>query len=317
MAHSDVYPGRDFQPWQVWPGSYDNPQAGFYPCPADTGLRLTRETRVAAIGSCFTREIKEVLIADGYRFLTAEQEQRAARHASAAWERVYSTFCLRQIVDYSFGEWRPEVRWWIAPVTGVVQDPYRRIVVTPTLAEAEEAFAAHRAHSRRVLEEAEVLIVTLEMTEIWEDSGDGAVIALPAGPYVSEGGDMSRYRFRVSRHGENLANLDHVVTTVRRHNPACTIVLMVSPVHLWSTFRDDADVLAASGNSKATLRAAADQVAAEHDGVLYFPALEIATTHRMMTAQPVFADGRESFHPSADAVHDVMREFYRFYAGET
>ena len=314
MAHSDVYPGREFHPWQVWPGSYDNPlAAGRYPRPASTGLKITRQTRIAAMGSCFTREIKDTLIADGYRFLTAEQEHRAARHASAAWERVYNTFCLRQIVRYSFEEWQPDLRWWVAPRTGVVQDPYRRIVVYPTPAQAEADFARHRLCSRRILEEADVLILTLEMTEIWEDTRDGAVISLPAGPYVAEGGDMDRYRFRVSRYRENLENLDYVVSAMARHNPACTVVLMVSPVHLWTTFREDADVVSACGNAKATLRAAADEAAARHANVVYFPALEIATTHRMIHGRPVFAQGRESFHPAADTVGDVMRELYRFY----
>ena len=45
------------------------------------------------------------------------------------------------------------------------------------------------------------------LTEIWEDCRDGSVICLPSGPYVNEGGDMGRYRFRVSRYTETLENL--------------------------------------------------------------------------------------------------------------
>ena len=76
------------------------------------------------------------------------------------------------------------------------------------IVQAEADFAKHRVCSRRALEEAQVLIVTFGLTEIWEDVTDGSAICLPAGPYVNEGGDMSRYRFRVSRYQENLENLE-------------------------------------------------------------------------------------------------------------
>ena len=90
-------------------------------------------------------------------------------------------------------------------------------------------------------------------------------------------------------------------------------MITVSPVHLWATFRTDADVIAASCNSKATLRAAADAFAAAHDNVFYFPAFEMATIYRPMMGEAIFADGRENFHVSKPTVKFIMRQFFRMY----
>ena len=315
MAHSDVYPNYFFHSWQIWPGAYDNPcNVEWYPRPENIRVKMTQDTPIAIMGSCFGRAVKETLIADGYSVITEEGGHSAAKHASAAWERVYTTFCMRQIFTYSFDDWNPDLRWWQAPQTGVIQDPYRRIVVYPDQETAEADFAEHCRCSRRAVETARILILILEMTDIWEDMIDGAVISMPSGPYVAEGGDMTRYRFRVSRYHENLKNMEDILSIMARYNPDCHIILMVSPVHLWTTFRKDTDIISASCNAKATLRAMADDCASRCERVVYFPALEIATTYRSICQQPVFAAGRENFHISPDNFHNVMKQFYRFYS---
>ena len=317
MARSDVHPVHHFHPWQVWPGSYDNPAADYhYPLSPEIDLQIDRTTRIASMGSCFAREIKTVLVREGFSYITEEIDHPASKHASAAWERLYNTFSMRQIFEYSLGDWNPDLRWWIAPETGKIQDPYRRIVLYDDLEQAEADFAHHRACSRKVLQEAEILIITLGLTEIWEDVKDRAVICLPAGPYVNEGGDMSRYRFRVSRYGENLTNLERCAALLWAHNSHCRIVLTVSPVHLWATFRNDLDVISASCNSKSTLRAAADEFVSSHERAVYFPAFEMATIFRPMTGHSIFAEGRENFHVNADTVEFIMRQFFEAFCGQ-
>ena len=72
------------------------------------------------------REIKSELLKEGFAYITEETEHPASKHASAAWERLYNTFSMRQIFEYTFGEFNPEVRWWIAPQSETVQDPVDR-----------------------------------------------------------------------------------------------------------------------------------------------------------------------------------------------
>ena len=317
MARSAVHPVHRFESWQVWPGSFDNPPTdGNYPHAQTPGLRVDRTTPIASMGSCFAREIRRRLIQRAYNYITEETHHPAAIHASAAWERLYNTFSMRQVFEYTFEDWAPDLRWWAAPRSGSVQDPYRRIITYDTVEEAEADFGRHRGHSRRALTRARLLILTLGLTEIWEDTVDGAVICLPSGPYVNEGGDMGRYRFRVSRYPENLENLERIHAIMARHNPACSLMVTVSPVHLWATFRRDADVITASCNSKSTLRAVADEFAARHDNVFYFPAFEMATIYRPMVGEPVFAEGRENFHVAKSTVKFIMGQFFRMYSTE-
>jgi hypothetical protein len=149
--------------------------------------------------------------------------------------------------------------------------------------------------------------------EIWEDGETGAVICLPSGPYFAEGGDLARFRFRVSRLGENLQALEDIHRLFTSHNPHGRMILALSPVQQWVTFRDDTDVLSASFNSKATLRAAADEFISRHPDVSYFPAYEIAMLHRPIQGLGVFAEGRENFHVDRDTCDAIIREFIRWY----
>ena len=315
MARSDAHPGHRFEKWQVWPGSFENPPVdGNFPAPEAGRFTISPSTPIASMGSCFAREIKRRLIQRDYNYITEETYHPASLHASAAWERVYSTHCMRQIFEYTFEQWEPDLRWWLAPESKKIQDPYRRVILYDNLEAAEEDFEQHRIHSRRALEKAEVLILTLGLTEIWQDTIDGAVICLPAGPYVKEGGDMSRYRFRVSRYEENLENLERIHEIMSARNPDCKILVTVSPVNLWATFRQDIDVISASCNSKATLRAAADEFTVRHENVYYFPAFEMATIYQPLSGLTYFSEGRENFHVNKQTVKFIMQHFFKFFS---
>jgi len=315
-GRSDVHPVHRFHPWQVWPGSYENPPAGpLYPLPDLARPRMDRQTPIAGIGSCFIREMMTRLQGAGYNFPAAEAHKPGGKHASAAWERLYNLFSVRQVMEYALLGQTPEPRWWQCGQSGKIQDPYRRIILYDTLEQAGEDFADHCATARRVLTTAKILLISLDYAEIWEDRETGAVICLPSGPYFLEGGDLGRYRFRVSRLAENLEALEDIRGLVKRFNPEVSLILALSPVQQWVTFRDDTDVLSASFNSKATLRAAADEFVSRHPDVSYFPAYEMAMLHRPMQGLRFFAEGRENFHVDSDTCDVIVREFIRWYHG--
>jgi hypothetical protein len=314
MAQSKVHPAHRFEPWQIWPGSFGNsPTDGNYPVPENIPPVVTRATPIASIGSCFAREIKRRLLNNGFNYITEETHNPASIHASAAWERIYNTFSMRQVFEYTFESFDPQIRWWKSPDTGRIQDPYRRIILYDSLEKARKDFDLHIMYSRRVLSSARLLIITLGLTEIWEDKLDGSVICLPSGPYVNEGGDMSRYRFRVSRYTENLENMERIHEIMSEHNPDCKLLVTISPVHLWATFRYDEDVITASCNSKSTLRAVADEFTANHNNVFYFPAFEMATIYRPFIGESIFADGNENFHINKPTIKFIMNQFFKTY----
>lgn len=124
---------------------------------------------------------------------------------------------------------------------------------------------------------------------------------------------MSRYAFEVSRYEENMANMERIHQLMAAHNPDCKILVTVSPVHLWATFRQDCDVISASCNSKSTLRAVADAFAAAHDNVVYFPAYEIATIFRPILGDTYFAAGQENYHVNRETVDFIMAHFFKFF----
>ncbi|MCF6247774.1 MAG: GSCFA domain-containing protein [Desulfobacula sp.] len=319
MAFSEMHPIHRFKSWQVWPGSYDNKLIpNQYPHMEDTGLGIDTFTPIASIGSCFAREIRKVLIRKGYNYITEETHHPASVHASAAWERTYNTFSLRQIFEYTFESFSPNIRWWVSPKTKQVQDPYRRIILYDSIEQAEHDFQSHIECSKKAIMKAKVLIVTLGLTEIWEDNNDKSVICLPSGPYFNEGAGRDEYTFRVSRYQENLDNLEKIYSLLKQHNKYCKIIITVSPVHLWATFRKDMDVISANCNSKSTLRAVADEFVCNHDDAFYFPGYEIATSFNMMMNQSCFEYGKENFHINRATVELIMEHFFEFYSkGET
>ncbi|MCX5812309.1 MAG: GSCFA domain-containing protein, partial [Proteobacteria bacterium] len=103
---------------------------------------------------------------------------------------------------------------------------------------------------------------------------------------------------------------------MKAHNPRCKLIVTVSPVHLWATFRKDLDVISASWNSKATLRAAVDEFASRHENIFYFPAFEMAVTYRAILGKSLFTEGREPFHVNKETVNFIMDNFFRIFSNE-
>ena len=81
-------------------------------------------------------------------------------------KRLYNTFSMRQVFEYTFAVFDPALRWWRAPKSGKIQDPYRRGIVYPSSEEAEGGFFRHMGHSMRALQRARLLVLTLGLTEI-------------------------------------------------------------------------------------------------------------------------------------------------------
>ena len=93
----------------------------------------------------------------------------------------------------------------------------------------------------------------------------------------------------------------------------CRLLITISPVNLWATFRKDLDVISASCNSKSTLRAVADEFTLRHENVFYFPAFEMATIYQPLSGLTYFTGGRENYHVNKGTVKFIMRHFFKFY----
>lgn len=284
--------------------------------------KISQSTAISSMGSCFAREIKDWLIDKEYNYLIGneledfflshelfpgDQGRSPSIHASLAWERVYNTFTIKNIIDYSLDNIILPNRFVeVESRSGkkYISDSVRSRMIFRNLDEAEANFANHVAESKRILINTEVLILTLGLVEIWQDEKDGLVLgAHPGGAYKLP----KQFKPRVSEFSENLHNLKHAIKTLHSHNKKLKVIVTVSPVHLLSTLRDDSDVISASCYSKSLLRVVADEVA-KLENVHYFPSYEIATICSTIDGLSLYPDNH---HVSREVVGNIMNAFMK------
>jgi len=123
-------------------------------------LQINRHTPITSMGSCFARNIGQYLLSRHFNYLITEQPPR---EASAHWDQVFNTACMRQIFEYTFADdFHPVVRWW--PKGDQMQDPYRRNILYDRET-CEEDFQGHRRASREALTQAKVVILPVPYEE--------------------------------------------------------------------------------------------------------------------------------------------------------
>ena len=262
--------------------------------PSFSGVPLIgADTKIAAIGSCFAERVTEVLSSRG---------MHATFHPAGL---QYNTFSILQEFNHLFGAGRPYSddditeggeHGWEHPFRKALRAGSREKVLAMQLdcdARAQDAY-----------EQADLVIITLGLTEIWERISDGRVaVELPTAP-LHERGD---FRFRSATTAENIANLHAIVDLLREHTSA-EILVTVSPVPLHATFRD-MDVVVANCESKTRLRAAVADFLEQRPDVHYFHSYELVA-HWQGPESFFLEDGR---HVSPEGVAFIMNEFLRMY----
>ena len=281
---------------------------------------ISRSTPISSMGSCFAREIKDWLIDKDYNYLLGneaesdflshelfpgDQGRSPSIHASVAWERVYNTFTMKNIIDYSLNNTSIEDRFVEVEARSgkkYISDLVRSRMIFRNFEEAKSNFVNHAKESRRILLNSEILILTLGLVEIWKCEKSGLVIgAHPGSAYKLP----KQYKPEVSNFSENLDNLKYVIDSLNVHNKRLKVIITVSPVHLLSTIRNDTDVISASCYSKSLLRVVADEIT-KLENVYYFPSYEIATICSNIDGIPLYPDNH---HVSRDVVENIMNAF--------
>ncbi len=307
----------------------NTPESGFWPDPTDPKNTrslyreyptveqyrfIDKQTKIVSAGSCFATEIARWLQLRGFNYLVAESDtpddqsynvpdgQDGVANASAAWGIIFNTPAFRQLVGYAFGEWeRPEIVFNLSD--RILMDPFRENVHFKTVEDYERNRPIHRSAARRVLTEAEVLIITLGLNEVWFFRPDGS--AFSRNPWRSA---PSLIEARVPSVAENVDELEELYRILKRHNPGVRLIVTLSPVALHATFQhDEMHIIEANTLSKATLRLAADEFCRRHDDVHYFPSYEMVMT---CIQDPWDPDQR---HVSRKAIDRVMQMFQHMF----
>jgi hypothetical protein len=263
------------------------------------GLRVTRDTPVASIGSCFAEEFAAHMRAGGYNYVMAEPDAFAS---SANWGRVYTTACLRQIAAYTADSDYPVVvesspKGWFDPLREY-STPYYE-----TETAAREAVLSHRAASREAIRRARLLTVTLGQNEAWEDSRSGLAWArIP--PKSTLEAEPGRFRPRDYSFEENRASVVAALADFRKVNAELDFLITVSPVAAHATFCDE-DVVTRSFAAKCLLRAVADRVVRETLRCWYFPSFELALAYNPHSFN---ADNRHVKRATVARIFGLLRD---------
>ncbi len=316
-----THPYKDLPANQFWKRAPGVAEPGILDPMVAAPFRISRKDRIVTAGSCFAQHVARALTEAGFTHYVTEtahplvDKDTARRHQfgaySARYGNVYTARQLRQLLERAFGLFTPKEKVWDSPGAGPgVVDPFRPQVQPGGFVDAEELAldrGQHLACVRQAIEDMDVFVFTIGLTEAWEDRRDGAVF--PLAPGVAGG------RFAPERHGfVNFGveacreDLCAALSLIREKNPRVRIVLTVSPVPLNATYAPR-HVLASTTWSKAVLRVVAEDAVQAFPDSVYFPSYEIITSPHVR-GRYFAADCREIL---PEGVDHVMRLFLRHF----
>ncbi|MFW2545258.1 GSCFA domain-containing protein [Primorskyibacter sp. 2E107] len=256
--------------------------------PVNSSFKIAPEDKVATAGSCFAQHLAKGLEQAGFRYFVPEDgaeltpEQRAKENYgvfSARYGNIYTTLQLHQTLLEAYGEAVPQDRVWQGK-DGRFYDPYRP-AIQPGGFESEAAVLEARetmlAAVRRIVEDSDIFVFTLGLTEGWRNTADGWAYPVVPGS-IAGAFDPDKHEFFNMTFREVQEALEASLAIFRKHNPTIRVLLTVSPVPLVATY-EDRHVLTATTYSKSVLRAVVEETARAHDWVTYFPSYEIITGH--------------------------------------
>lgn len=256
-------------------------------------FRIAPTDRVATAGSCFAQHISRHLKEAGFNYFVTETIHPLAtdRHFggeflfehynygvfTARYGNIYTSRQLLQLIQRAYGDFVPDEEPW--PIDGGrVVDPFRPQIQPRGFfnrAELEADRGQHLARVRQALEELDVFVFTLGLTECWVSRYDGAVF--PLCPGVAGGTfDDSHYAFVNLGVDEVVREMTTAIGLLRAVNQRARVILTVSPVPLAATATDH-HALVATTYSKSVLRVAAEMLSRSLPDVAYFPSYEIIT----------------------------------------
>ena len=305
---------NDQQFWKKEPGVSD--PALLDPVSAPPFL-VTKSDRLVTAGSCFAQHVARCLSEAGFNHHITETAHAvippdlAKKHNygmfAARYGNIYTARQLNQLLQRAFGTFTPDTSGWSSADGKSVVDPFRPQIqpdgyLSDAELEADRTF--HLKCVRRAIEEMDVFIFTLGLTEAWVRVSDGAV--LPLAPGVAGGRyDPKAVEFRNFDETESWDDLNEALTFIRSVRPNVRIILTVSPVPLNATY-EARHVLQSTAWSKSVLRLVAEKATKHFEDCFYFPSFEIITSPHVR-GRYFAPDCREV---TAEGVSHVMSLFF-------
>lgn len=278
-------PYRTLPPEAYWSRSVSRPKSGQVNPALKGGFLIDPAHKIATAGSCFAQHIARFLAKNDYNYFITEGTPASFQDVagdynygtfSARYGNVYTTRQLRQLLERAYGLFEPVDTVW--QHGDRYFDPLRPQIQPEGFSSNDELKfdrAQHLGAVRRMVEELDVFVFTLGLTEAWVSKVDGTVFPVCPGCGAGEH-DKTLHEFRNFTVSETLDDLISALSLIRDKNPSSCFILTVSPVPLIATASDN-HVLTATTYSKAVLRVAAEDAATRLDRCDYFPSYEIIT----------------------------------------
>ncbi|MEO0891230.1 MAG: GSCFA domain-containing protein [Pseudomonadota bacterium] len=263
-----------------------------------------------AIGSCFARNVEEHLEAHGMTVLSRQANIRdlgVTRARATGIFNKFNPFSMLHELQFASGEKMFDERSLF--LSGRDQYYDSHLVAKSGDASLDEMMARREEINCYFAQafDADVLILTLGLTEAWFDRETGLYFNATPNPHQIRA-TPDRFEFQVLSFAHCLTALREINAILDRHSKAGQkLLLTVSPVPLGRTFTTD-DVIMANMTSKSTLRAAAWAFLEEASGVDYFPSYEAAQlSHPDLVWQP------DRVHVSDVMVSEIIKTFLARY----
>lgn len=284
-------------------------------------FKLKRTDKIFTMGSCFAREIENALSSKGIplllnghgvmpeRFESWNEEKQTGGgvpkgRISRGVFHKYTTHSMYFDIDRAFNGNQHEDQG-LLEINGKWFDPHAAGLALTDLDTALESRARVDAGMATVAE-ADVVIITLGLTESWRELRHGLIMNRPPrGADLVKNADL--FEFIDFGYDDIYAELVRTIEIIKdRRGPEVKFVISVSPVPS-STF-SDRDIVEASVGSKSTLRTAAESVSRKFENVDYFPSYE------MVTLSPRgLAWKEDAVHVQRDMVRLVTQTFIDHY----
>jgi len=245
-------------------------------------------TPIVCIGSCFAINVEKMLGAMGFNILKNE------------WGTHYNSFSISRTVKRMVKKdllsendiWKDENGY-----TTLFYSHSQRYNTSQALLKR-----IHEMERRcqKNLYNGEILIMTLGLTEIYmDDDRDFITTNL-------NGLKIPNLKTRFLTFQENFDLIEEVYKDLKSVNPKYKIILTVSPVTLQQTCRNQHRLISNSA-SKATLRAAANELCEKFDDIIYFPAYDIVF-EELKSWDSFLPD---TFHVTLDTIALIMNRFIK------
>ena len=278
-------PYQDLPPESYWRTGVQIPAQSFseYPNLWHAKFPISNQTKMITVGSCFAQHISKWIKNNGFSWVDSEpgdpvvslqeREENGYGVFSFRTGNIYTPALLKQWVfqalqlEKEFDE--------VFVYEGRYFDAFRPLIPAKGFAHPAEIVAARQgtlACIRKALQESDLFIFTLGLTEGWKNK-QGYVYPLCPGT-VKGAFNPDEHEFINYRYEQIVDDLMSTIDAIKKVNPRMRFLLTVSPVPLTAT-AESSHVLSATTYSKSILRAAAGYLAKTRSDVDYFPSYEL------------------------------------------